>query len=49
MMADKIEIVNSRGTPAHVDPDVLDIWLADKKEGWTVVKPKKVAKKEEAE
>ena len=38
-MADKIAIVHQRGTTANVDPDALEIWLADKKEGWTVVKP----------
>lgn len=40
-MADKIHIKNKRGTSAHVDSDALDVWLADKKEGWTVVKPAK--------
>lgn len=36
-MTEKVEIVNKRGSSAFVDPDRLDLWLADKKEGWTVV------------
>ena len=43
-MADKIHIKNKRGTSANVEADALDVWLADKKEGWTVVKPEKLKK-----
>ncbi len=43
-MVKKIHIKNNRGTSAHVDPDALDVWLADKKEGWAVVDPVKKAK-----